>query len=248
MMRAATIALCLVPLLGGCDKKKPDGLPPATDWQAPAAGSSVPMPSTGGGGPAAADPHAGVPGAPPIGGGMGADPHAGVPGAPPLGGGGDGSDPHAGVPGAPPIGGGGGGGGGVDVAQMGLPAPDPTRPMDPNKYLAGTIDAPEALRAKIPAGAAIFISVRTRDAATGQGVGAPIAVDKLVASGTWPMTFKLTEAQAMIGGTGFAGSVVVSARFDQDSDAMSKQPGDVTGKAEATIPSAGVKLLLDTTL
>ena len=40
MMRAAMIALCLVPLLGGCDKKKPDGLPPATDWQAPAAGSS----------------------------------------------------------------------------------------------------------------------------------------------------------------------------------------------------------------
>jgi|JI10StandDraft_1071094.scaffolds.fasta_scaffold01145_5 hypothetical protein len=241
MTRAAMIALCLVPLLGGCDKKKPDGLPPATDWQAPAAGSSVPMPSTGGGMPSTGG---GMPGA--------ADPHAGVPGAPPLngGGGGGGADPHAGVPGAPPLngGGGGGGGGGVDVAQMGLPAPDPTRPMDPNKYLAGTIDAPEALRGKIPAGAAIFISVRTRDAATGQGVGAPIAVDKLVASGTWPMTFKLTEAQAMIGGTGFAGAVVVSARFDQDSDAMSKQPGDVTGKTDATIPSAGVKLVLDTTL
>ena len=133
MMRAAMIALCLVPLLGGCDKKKPDGLPPATDWQAPAAGSSVPMPSTGGGMPSTGG---AMPGA--------ADPHAGVPGAPPLNGGG----------------GGGGGGGGVDVAQMGLPAPDPTRPMDPNKYLAGTIDAPEALRGKIPAGAAIFIRDR----------------------------------------------------------------------------------------
>ena len=230
MLRAAILALALVPLIGGCDKKKPDGLPPATDWQAPAAGSSVPMP----GGAVGGAPSAG-------------DPHAGVPGAPPLGGGG-GGDPHAGVPGAPSMGGGGGGGGGVDVAQMGLPAPDPSRPMDPNKYLAGTIDAPDALRGKIPAGAAIFISVRTRDAATGQGVGAPIAVEKLVASGSWPLTFKLTEAQAMIGGTGFAGDVVISARFDQDSDAMSKQPGDVTGKAAATIPSAGVKLLLDTTL
>ena len=29
---------------------------------------------------------------------------------------------------------------------------------------------------------------------------------------------------------------------------MSMQTGDVTGKAEATIPSAGVKLFLDTTL
>ena len=52
----------------------------------------------------------------------------------------------------------------------------------------------------------------------------------------------------MIGGTGFAGSVVVSVRYDQDSDAMSKQPGDVTGKADAAIPSAGVALILDTVL
>ena len=231
MKRVTLLALVLV-AIAGCDRKKSNnGLPPATDWQAPAGGPSGPT------GP--------MPGPMAGGGGASADPHAGVPGAPPLGGGGMG-DPHAGVPGAPPLG--GGGGGGVDVAQLGLPAPDPTRPLDPNKYLAGTIDAPADLRAKIPAGGALFISVRTRDAATGQGVGAPIAVDKLAASGSWPITFKLTEAQAMIGGTGFAGSVVVSVRYDQDSDAMSKQPGDVTGKADAAIPSAGVALILDTVL
>lgn len=43
-----------------------------------------------------ADPHAGVPGAPPI---TGGNPHAGVSGAPPVTGG----NPHAGVPGAPPM-------------------------------------------------------------------------------------------------------------------------------------------------
>ncbi|MBK9029724.1 MAG: hypothetical protein IPL61_00020 [Myxococcales bacterium] len=234
MKRVTLLSLTLALAVGCGNKKSNDGLPPATDWQAPTGGAAGPL---GGGGA--------------IGGGMaagGTDPHAGVPGAPPLGGGGMG-DPHAGVPGAPPLGDpGGGGGGGVDVAQMGLPAPDPSRPLDPNKYLAGTIDAPADLRGKIAPGGAIFISVRTRDAATGQGVGAPIAVDKLVASGTWPMTFKLTEAQAMIGGTGFAGSVVVSVRYDQDADAMSKQPGDVTGKADAAIPSAGVQLVLDTVL
>ena len=89
--------------------------------------------------------------------------------------------------------------------------------------------------------------MRTRDA-SGNPSGAPIAVDRLVSSGQWPIPFKLTEAEAMIGGTGFAGDVVVTARYDQDSDAMSKQPGDITGKAPATIPTAGVKLLLDTPL
>jgi len=251
MKRATTLAVVVV-ALAACDSKKSnkDGLPPATDWQAPAGGAAGPMPDRAGpsmgGGVAAVDPHAGVPGAPPLGGG-GGDPHAGVPGAPPLGGGGGGSDPHAGVPGAPPLGG-GGGGGGVDVAALGLPAPDPSRPIDASKYLSGTIDVPAALRAKIPAGAAIFIAVRSRDPGTGQAAGAPIAVDKLAAPGTWPLAFKLTEAEAMIGGTGFGGPVVVTARFDQDSDAMSKQPGDITGKADAVIPSAGVAIVLDTAL
>ena len=254
MKRAAVLAV-VVAALAACDsskKKSKDALPPATDWQAPAGGAAGPLPdragpSMGGGG-GAVDPHAGVPGAPPLGGG-GGDPHAGVPGAPPLGGGGGGSDPHAGVPGAPPLGGGGaGGGGGVDVAALGLPAPDPSRAIDPSKYLSGSIDVPAALRDKIRPGAPIFIAVRSRDPRTGQAAGAPIAVELLAAPSTWPLTFKLTEAEAMIGGTGFAGPVVVTARFDQDSDAMSKQPGDITGKADAVIPSAGVAIVLDTTL
>ena len=234
---ASVLLLLVVPSLAACDRTKPAGaLPPATDWQAPAPG----------GGAAPMKP-------PAVGGGGAANPHAGVPGAPPLGGGGGGGDPHAGVQGAPPLNGHeasphGGGGGGVDVAAMGLPPPDPDRPIDPTKVIEGTLDVPAALRAKIPAGAAIFISVRTLDPASGEGRGAPIAVDKLVATGTWPMTWKLTEAQAMIGGTGFGGDVVVSVRFDQDSDAMSKQPGDITGKLTTKIPSSGLAIKLDTPL
>lgn len=241
MKRALVSALLvLVPSLAACDRKKPEGaLPPATDWQAPS-------PSAGGAtGPAAVVGGVGVGGGGAVGGG-GGDPHAGVPGAPPLGGGGGGggADPHAGVPGAPPL----GGNAAVDVAAMGLPAPDPDRVVDPAKFIAGTIDVPAAMRARVPAGAAIFISVRTLDPASGEGRGAPIAVDKLVATGAWPLAWKLTEAQAMVGGTAFGGDVVVSVRFDQDSDAMSKQPGDLTGKVKATIPSAGLAVVLDTTL
>jgi hypothetical protein len=242
MKRAFLFAAASAAILAGCDRKKPDGLPPAPDWQAPvAAPPSGAMPGTPSGLAArSTDPHAGVPGAPPLG-GAGIDPHAGVPGAPPLGGA-AGGDPHAGVPGAPPLGGAG------TADTMGLPPPDPNRPVDDSKYIAGTVDVPAAMRSKVPSGGAIFLSVRARDAATGQGVGTPLAVDRLVSTGTWPLAWKLTEAQAMVGGTGFAGEVVVNARFDQDGDAMTKQPGDVTGKAAATIPAAGVAIVLDTAL
>ncbi len=232
MSRRAWFAIAACAALTACGKKEPSGLPPAETWQAP-----VPPGSNAAGG--------GAPTGPPAG-GAASNPHAGIPGAPPLGGGG--GDPHAGVPGAPPIGGGGGGGGGVDVGQLGLPPPDRTQPVDPRKFLEGTIVLAKDKVARVPAGSAVFISVRKIDPTSGQGAGAPIAVDKLVATGTWPLPFRLTEAQAMIGGTGFAGDVMIMARFDQDSDAMSKQPGDIMGMVKATIPAKGLTLDLATVL
>lgn len=82
--------LLLLALVGSCKRDNPAGLPPSNDWGATEAdpGAKPPMAKTN----PNANPHGG-----------GADPHAGVPGAPPLNGGGDSSDPHAGVPGAPPI-------------------------------------------------------------------------------------------------------------------------------------------------
>jgi hypothetical protein len=38
------------------------------------------------------------------------------------------------------------------------------------------------------------------------------------------------------------------ARYDQDADAISKQPGDVTGQIRVKIPAENVKLSLDTVL
>lgn len=217
-------ALAVSAAVLGCDKKAPSGLPPAENWQAP-----VPSPSqAGGGGPTAAAPASAA-----------SDPHAGIPGAPPLSGGAQGA-----AAGAPPM----AGGSGVDVSQLGLPAPDRTRPVDPNKFLEGQIEVGPDHAGKIPSGAAIFVSVRKLDPATGQGAGAPIAVDKLVATGSWPLSFRLTEAQAMIGGTGFSGDVVIGVRFDQDGDALSKQPGDITGTAKASIPAKGLAIQLSTVL
>jgi hypothetical protein len=155
-----------------------------------------------------------------------ADPHAGV----------DMADPHAGVDMADPH-------AGVDMTGPGgLPAPDPNRPIDPSKFIRGTI-ALDA-KTKAPSGGVIFLAVRPADA-SGNPAGPPLAVD-VIESPTLPLKFELTEAQAMIGGTAFSGNVVVTARFDQDQDVDTKQPGDLSGKVGATIPSEGVKLTLDT--
>lgn len=237
MLRPGTIALALAlatAAAAGCEGKKPEGLPPALDWQAPPAGAGAmpAMPHAGGGGGGRIDPHAGVPGAPPLGGGMGM---------------GMGGDPHAGVPGAPPLGGGMGGmgGGGVDVTQLGLPPPDPSRSIDPQKVLTGTVTLGAAHAGKVPPGAVIFLAVRAVDPATGQGVGMPIAADRLVVGSSWPIPFRLDEADAMIAGTGFTGDVLITARYDQDHEARSRQPGDIVGQVRATIPAQNLVISLD---
>jgi hypothetical protein len=52
----------------------------------------------------------------------------------------------------------------------------------------------------------------------------------------------------MVAGTELSGDVVVMARYDQDSDAMTKEPGDVTGQLRVKVPANDVKLSLDTVL
>jgi hypothetical protein len=92
----------------------------------------------------------------------------------------------------------------------------------------------------------VFLIVK-RAGPDGAPSGPPLAVDKLAwASGGVP--FSLTDAQAMVAGTELSGDVIVMARYDQDSDALSKEPGDITGQVRVTIPADNVKLQLDTVL
>ncbi|MBK9070068.1 MAG: hypothetical protein IPL79_03540 [Myxococcales bacterium] len=183
------------------DKEAKTGLPPATQWQAPAAGAAI--------------------------GGM------------PAG------DPHAGIPGAPSLS--GGGAGGVDVGALGMPPPDPNRAIDATKYVRGTLSLSAALKDAVPPGAVIFLSLRAADA-NGQAVaGPPIAVDRLTID-SWPIDFDLNEAKAMVAGTHFPARVVVQARVDNDSDAISKNPGDLVGQAVVDVPSTDVKLVFSTKL
>jgi hypothetical protein len=229
MGRSLAVATSLVAFVAfaasGCKDKKAEGLPPAQEWSSNT--NTLPAaPGTTG-----ANPHAGMN----MGGGT--NPHAGMDmsgGAP---------DPHAGIDMSNPH---GGAGGSPNVAAMGLPAPDPNRKMDPNHRVTGTIKVHMKAKDRVAAGGAVFLIVK-KAGPDGAPMGPPLAVDKLI----WQkdeLKFSLTDAQSMIAGTELSGDVVVMARYDQDSDAISKQPGDVTGSLRVKVPADNITVTLDDVL
>jgi hypothetical protein len=225
------LALILA-LVAGCSSKKDTehGLPPAQEWGADVGGT---MPDK-----QAANPHTGTPPA-----GIvdenGNDPHAGLD----MGAAG-GANPHAGMD----MGGGANphAAGGVDVSKLGSLAPDPNRAIDPTHHIKGLLKIHPKAADRAKPGTAIFLIVKQADAA-GQPTGTPLAVDKLTWQGK-DLPFELTEGQAMIAGTQLVGDVVITARYDQDGDAISKQPGDITGQLRVKVPSETANLYLDTIL
>jgi hypothetical protein len=227
MRHFAIVFATFAVLATGCSRKKaePEGFPPAADLQA--TGDLPPPPSVG---PGALGGQGGD-----MGGGMGGgnvpndDVHAGVRGG---GGGGGGGDM-------------GGGAGGVEA--MGFQSPDPNRPVDPNKFVRGTIQPSAEFAAKIPSGAVIYVSIKTADPKTGEGVGMPVATLKLT-SGAWPLPFELTERNMMTADSNFSGDVVVTARYAQNPDPLMKQSGDVVGKMRVTIPADKLAITLDSAL
>jgi hypothetical protein len=247
MGRSITL-VTVIAALAGCSHKKADGLAPASDWNAdraevvpqgtgPVPSPHVPHVAVGGGDPN--DPHAGVDmgGAGGAGGG-GEDPHAGVD----MGGGAATGNPHAGVDmtgagGANPH-------GDMDMAMQKM-APDPDRPIDPTHHIRGVIKLDPKAKAHMKAGTALFVFAKLPDA-SGQPVGPPLAVQKLAWGGSNELAFELSERNAMMAGTELTGEVIVTAHYDQDGDAKTKDPGDVLGQMRVKIPADAVNLMLDT--
>ena len=240
-MRCVIWAAALGVLAAGCSKKSQDGLPPTSEWQSARGQGSA---------PAAPEPDEPIPHfAPPA--GMMArerDPHAGLDM-------GDPSNPHAGLDMSNPHAGldmDGDGepdnphGGGTDVTKLGLAAPDPDRPIDPSHRVAGTITVDPKAGAKLTPGTSVFLTVK-RAGPDGAPSGPPLAVEKLSWTGDG-MAFELTEANAMVAGTALSGDVVVMAHYDLDGEALSRQPGDVTGQVRVQVPAEHVKLTLDSVL
>jgi len=229
----------------GCDRDRGErrGMPAAKDWKPPAPVVSQLQPSGGGASDDRGDSEGAVEGRDPHAGldmdGQ-ANPHAGLGGGgvDNAAAGGGQADPHAGLDM------GGGEPGDDDPAMAGIVAPDPDRPIDESKYLRGTIRAGKGLEAEVRSGEVLFLSARPVDPATGDVLGAPIAVAKLAVE-KLPMPFELTERDEMAEGTRFEGDVIISARVDGDGEARTKKPGDVEGSVRARVPAQGLELVLD---
>jgi len=214
-------------LLAGCSgKKNPDhGLAPADDWGANQTGDQAP-----------ANPHD-LP--PPMTGPM-AKPSDDeeLPDVVDE----NGNNPHAGLKRNAQ----GGEQAGVDVSKMGALAPDPNRPIDPTHRVTGTITISSKMADHAKPGTPLFVIVKQADKA-GQPIGTPLAVDKLAWDGK-PLAYDVTEGQAMVNGTQMTGDVVIIARYDQDGDAMSKQPNDIVGQVRVKVPAQNANITLDTLL
>ena len=111
------------------------------------------------------------------------------------------------------------------------PAAAPAAPAAPGASnvegaVRGSLVLDAKLKDKAKPGAVIFLSAR--GAQGGAPAGPPLAVKRLTV-GAWPQPFELSAADAMMPGLTLRGQVVLSARIDQDEDAMTKQPA--TSKA-----------------
>jgi hypothetical protein len=115
-------------------------------------------------------------------------------------------------------------------------------PTDPERYIRGTITVAPKLRGGAK-GTTVFLIAKRSDP-KGRPTGMPLAVARLTFTGA-DLAFALTDADAMLAGAPLTGDIVISARLDQDDDALTKEPGDLLGELRATVPSAGVTLLLD---
>jgi hypothetical protein len=140
-------------------------------------------------------------------------------------------------PGHPPLGTMGGAGMGGSAPAAGgsgtFQGATPGGEFDAKTVLEGVIKVDGKLKDKIQPGDTIFVVARKYDDSGAPGM--PLAVKKLVAA-KFPLPFELDSRDAMLVGTQLAGKVVVTARVDKDGDAMTKNPGDVTGQSKPVAP------------
>jgi hypothetical protein len=111
--------------------------------------------------------------------------------------------------------------------------------------IQGSIQVADKVKDKVQPGATLFLVARAA-LEGGKGAGPVLAARKLTVGG-WPLSFELSQSDVMMEGVKLSGKVVLTARVDQDGDAMTKQPGDVEGLSQPlSVPAQGVQLILDT--
>jgi hypothetical protein len=150
-------------------------------------------------------------------------------------------DPHRDVPGAPPL-----TGNEPSPHDFDDFAADPQMPDEPSHAepavapnpatrVRGTLKLDPKLASRVKTGGVIYLIAKAADAA-GKPTGTALAIDRL----TWT-----ADGQAFELG-GASGEVLVIARYDQDGEGMSGQPGDVIGMTKVKVPADNVVIQMST--
>ena len=110
--------------------------------------------------------------------------------------------------------------------------------------VSGTITLAPDFEKKVPAGAILFLIARN-----GAGGGPPLAV-KRIESPTFPLEFSLGPDDRMIKQMPFEGPLQLSARLDADGNAMTREPGDLSGQTPGMHQpgESGVAIVIDQAL
>lgn len=131
---------------------------------------------------------------------------------------------------------------GTAAAPSAAPAAAPSDPG--GATLKGNLALSDKVKDKVKPGTTIFLVART--AFEGGATGPVLAVKKLT-TGAWPQPFELSQGDVMMAGMNLSGKVVLTARIDQDGDAMTKMVGDVEGVSKPIdLPKGDVELVIDT--
>jgi hypothetical protein len=128
------------------------------------------------------------------------------------------------------------------LAACGGATPAPSPPPANTAAPAGSdhvIDGTLLLPSSAASGVAIFIVAKP---ITG---GVPLAVAKVVYAGGGSIAFHLDDNDTLESGATLVGDAVVTARYDRDGDAITKQPGDLLGSARVHVPAHGVSIRID---
>ncbi|HEY7472928.1 MAG TPA: hypothetical protein VIE68_11335 [Gemmatimonadota bacterium] len=120
------------------------------------------------------------------------------------------------------------------AAGTGLSSAPMEAPVDDAQTITGTIAAPPGA-----SGSVLFLFVRPAGA-TG---GPPLAVQRVPSPG-FPREFAIGPRDAMVAGGPFPERVTLEARLDEDGNAMTEGPADLSARIETAPGATGVALTL----
>jgi cytochrome c-type biogenesis protein CcmH len=122
------------------------------------------------------------------------------------------------------------------------PGPSGTAASQGAAQISGTVEIASKLASRAPSGATLFIYAKQPNAP-----GPPLAVVRLAAE-HWPVSFTLSDANAMVPGRNLsnAQTVQIEARISRNGEAL-PQSGDLVGTVTSVNPRAGhpVKISID---